>query len=579
MGDSAEQQRKPEATAETKAKLGVADPEVSRAGLLDGVWERDLGEHVIGSGHVFNIDGPLNRSDTDPVVVSVVVDGSSAFSMSFWGATVPPRQRGANIPIAFAPDHEGAYQATLTYVAQWQNGHTERKQVKLSARARKLDAAPEGAAVATVKPAPTANDAPDQPGTKLVDTRDLSKFEPTLHAQTLLVARQSAGVDDVEKEAATFKPPPAPVSIWGELADLAIIMGTAGIAAVVGKFVAEELYKTVKGPATHASHGAPPSHEGERTLSAHAAPSERGALAIDGIATSVEDGIKHSVEEHVGHHEEPKADGETGDGSDSGSGNASTQDAGQRGSGDDQRGSGSRADPVSADRSIAFFSSQREMIGNAGDTSYAKLNEMLASLMDRHPPQLAHDIMDGIRSAFKRAAASAEAKQAQATTSQWLAYTARLGIGQETVKTANGDRAVTKLASQREHESPLQLTGLANGVLQIDVSRNSEKIRPQSARLYGIANTTAERLRGMNLRNSGVPIRFVVNGWSVVTLDEAGRVRSSGPNLTPEHSEPGDMEAANNMEAERIVQVVLEKSLKAWGIDKITTNDTSTPQR
>jgi hypothetical protein len=184
--------------------------------------------------------------------------------------------------------------------------------------------------------------------------------------------------------------------------------------------------------------------------------------------------------------------------------------------------------------------------------------------------------MAGIETGFERAADAADAKQAQATTAQWLAYRSRLGLGEETVKTPHGEQKVTKLDAQRGHDSPLEPVSSANGVLEIDVSRQVPgKVHPWAARLNGIASSTAERLLGMNLRNSGVPIRIIVNGSSVVTLDEAGRVRSSGPTLTPEASEPDGTEVANNLEAQRIVQVVLEKSLKAWGIKHVTTNDTA----
>lgn len=65
-----------------------------------------------------------------------------------------------------------------------------------------------------------------------------------------------------------------------------------------------------------------------------------------------------------------------------------------------------------------------------------------------------------------------------------------------------------------------------------------------------------------------IPLRIVMDGVSVITRDEAGRVRVSGAlqGLDETAKSPSDeVQAAHN--ATLVVETILSRSLAAWGIE------------
>ena len=63
----------------------------------------------------------------------------------------------------------------------------------------------------------------------------------------------------------------------------------------------------------------------------------------------------------------------------------------------------------------------------------------------------------------------------------------------------------------------------------------------------------------------------------VITVDEAGNVRTGGPRRREEHGERGrrDGEAQNIQGATHIVDKVLAKTLSEWGISHVESDDKS----
>ena len=113
--------------------------------------------------------------------------------------------------------------------------------------------------------------------------------------------------------------------------------------------------------------------------------------------------------------------------------------------------------------------------------------------------------------------------------------------------------------------------------------------------MNGIKKETAKRLLSVDLRSVGVPIRIVedVSGyggaseagrvgkgmeqhrnWAFsATLDEAGRVRVLSDWGGSSGDEHGGTEAQEMASAEAVVDHILSRTLAAWGIKDIGTNE------
>lgn len=566
-----------------RAPLALNEPEVckpeSKGGRLDSVWPIDLGEQVVGSRHEFEIAPPRNLSQI-AAVGTASLTGASDISVQWSSPAMIPAVATGPLKLTFAPTSEGVRKATLMLVVHWTDGHVETRSVQVTARARTLDAAPHGAAspTATRKGEHLRVDGPKAPDVPMTAdaTAQWMNVSGSHHA---LMSEQKEGVSVIEKEAQKFKAPPAERTLWQELAELAFNIGTSGLASIVSKYISARITKIFvsSDPATRAAEAgkrAIDAAEQRRSEPFYGGPDEIEAHQRVVIAKRVgnyagEDAAKHTKAI------ETEVSTQLGAAVSRSLTTAATVARGPQPVGD-KKGGGDNAEPESTtsdDLEIAFFSDQRSMITRAETEARKSLNSLLAEHTKRQP-DYAKELMEGVSTGLDEAALEAKEKQAAATAQQFMAYMARVKVGTEDVKAGGKTKTVTDMGPQREYEN-LEAPSLAAGVLEIVVDHDptSGSISVGGARVNDISRLIANRLRAVPLAGSGVPLRLSLHhGATIITQDEAGRVRVGGSPLVLKGPHT---EAQQIREAERILRIVLSKTLAQWGLDQIHTNDAS----
>ena len=543
----------PEAQAEPSADLDqlqpVSMPDRRRSCevRLGPVEPADLGQQVIGSSHAFPIAAPRSANPDAAGFMMARLDGDDAFQLPVWAHPIQPSADVPPAPVTFAPTRAGA--TTLTFIVHWNDGQVEQRSLRITARARGIDDVPENAPMPAHGTAAPEGDVEPEPKDHLMHSREtlmLAAYDDVLRAQFI-------GVTAAEQEAGRYQYEPEP-SLARSLAEIAIIMGTAAIAAVVSELVVSGLETVLAG--------------GEVVESAveAAAGAKAAKIANKAIGDGVADAIKSGVEEGMG--------AET---SESASSEAQSSDDAQKTETDEPDR------PISKDPTIDFFAVQKAMLVKAHAPGREQLDRLASDLGEKHPEVL-DDLLGHIKHALFKVATGkthspAAAKQADATALQWLTFKARHALGAEKIDTPSGPQTVTNLGSQRgTTDGRLGLPSvpeLANGLLELEVQSGGRagNIRVEGARIKGVSTLIAQRMLDLPLRGTGIPIRLLVDLDTVITVDEAGRVRVVGGawDSSEGRFELGEAQAMRS--AERIVSVVLEQPLRAWGVQHVSTDD------
>jgi hypothetical protein len=391
-----------------------------------------------------------------------------------------------------------------------------------------------------------------------------------------MMSEQYEGVHLVARESTHFKPKPAERSIWQDLAEIAFQLGTGAVAGLVARFVASRVSSAIVG----AEHVAAAAQQGEAQI----ASAEKAAAAAKGSQVEEHAANEGVIAAKVGNYANEDAakhakfaQGEVGSATAMAVSTAITRTANEiRGP---QAGSAAPAptaetqsqEPTSPDTEIAFFSDQYSMVNALRTAGAERLNDVVDEQLRKHP-DIAKDLVDGIKLGLMDATKEAKERQAANTSAQFMTYLARTNLGTEQVSTPDGPRTVTDMAEQRSSgRSKLEPAGLAAGVLEIvcDYHRGGD-VRVTDARAHNVSWMVVKRLIDKRLANSGIPMRLsLYGGATIITRDEAGRVRVSGTlEMTPPYREEQQIR-----EAERILNVVLSKSLAEWGVPQIHTND------
>ena len=561
--------------APQQSALAPKQADVSQApaeGRMGETWPITIPEQVVGSSHEFEFPAPRNLSALGAVGV-VSVEGSSELHAEFGKPRAFPGMGSGPLKLTYSPTSVGEKHATLVLVMRWEDGHSERRTILVNARARKLDEAPESqtnSAVSKHNKAPKAAPAPDR-----VLTVDSQRgWNDAMLAYQAMMAEQSKGVDLVATESQKFKPKPAERSLWQDLAEIAFQLGTGAVAGLVARLVASRVSRAIVG----AEHAAAAAKRGEEEI----ATAEKAAKAARGDVVEEREASRTLVAAKIGNYANADAakhakfaEGEVGSAVGNAVSTSITRTAyeirgGQSadGAADSQQGTKS---PVSADGEIAFFSEQTSMIGDLADSGGERLNAELAEYIKQHP-EIAGEVMQGVKDALHEAKAGAKERQATSTSAQFMTYLARTNLGTEKLDTADGSKNVTDMTEQRgAGRSMFEPAGLATGVLEIacDYKRGGQ-VNVTDARARNVSWLVVNRLLDKRLAESGIPMRLSLSGGTtIITRDEAGRVRVAGMlDLAPPHTE-----AQQVREAERILNVVLSKSLAEWGVPQIHTND------
>lgn len=556
----------------------VPEPEVCKPapeGRLDTLWPMDLGESVVGSEHEIAIHAPRNLHEL-PATGLVVVDGGLGAATSISASWQDPRydlgKQAGPLRFTFKPESPGIHHATVHMTVRWDDGHIEHRTALVTARARTVDAAPAGGGRESA-PKSKAQEARIAPAPDRVATEDTATARGILDgAHTLLMDEQAQGIADVSHEAAKFKPPPAPKSVWEVLADFAIIVGTAQLAALVSRFVSDRVArvlvnadaaaraaKSADMQSQYADRRARDAAEGPIVPSPTLTAESSQASQARALEKFTSDGIAATVTRILN--------------------NAASKFTGQSEDADEQ--SSPEEDAPSQDKEIAFFSAQRSKHNNLKQQAHDDLTELGGEVIKSNPEtgiEIIKSMADGIRTGAK---AGAKRSQADATSAEFATYLARVKLGTQSIETAVGKQTVTNLDQQRTFDTndKLATPELAAGVLEIQVSRDAPSggVSVSGARMNGISWLTANRLTRLDLRASGVPLRISVHhGATIITVDEANRVRVGGLPLEKQGPNAGT-EAQDIHEAERIVRIALSKTLQAWGVD-VVTNDQNQPR-
>jgi hypothetical protein len=581
----------------------------------------NLGEHPVGVEQSYLVAAPfmMNHSEgklqtyvsplagttpspfgdqigIDPeqtAATAFVLDSPASGSMS-WRYPPPP------VRIRFNPSRAGKMQAVVTISVVGIDGSIDTKRIRISG-VGKTEPKPEP------KPEPPKPDAP-----KIVDEvhrpnevaaiTDAIKpdainpdetFKPVPPTTDFDDARRAADIEAealgkkefegakvAEGELRGYKRAPVKPELFEQLVEMAFMMGVSGIAGVVSKYIAKNLGNVLARPpqdttTMQRSYG-PPTPSGK-----HPDPvilSEPKTMSNDQLigvmAEGAKEGMKSSAK--IAWKEAP------------GSGRKSEEKA-------------HRSQQVpSTDPTEAFLSIYRDRLQDQ-NTANLHTVRILAGRLRAAEPVKAQAALEVLANGMKAAAQTATAFHANALSLQWIAAAARESLGEEQAQLPDGSTAeTTKLESVRDYGERgwYKETNVPthDGVLDIHVDvpvgstpLDPEQVKVRSASMTGIAQAMADRLIHLNLRDAGIPLRFVVHGHpALITRDEIGRVRINGYLLTEDGVSAGRKEGTGvkwteahmHVGARALVNKVLSQTLAAWGItgtwnepNRIATDD------
>jgi hypothetical protein len=580
-----------------------------------------LPEQVVGSSHEFPVVFPYNLDQRGRPAIVTAIAMDDSFKLTATEKTVPSLfgPAGKTPPVAsaglvFTPQKPGVTVLIVQFNGQWSDGHTEQLEVQVIANARSLDTTAKNDAGAG-EDVKTNTAAPPDTRTPTLAIFNSKVDELALHLRSVADS-QIEGVNDVAAEAAKYtEPTPAPPT-WAVLAELAITIGTAGVAAIVGKYIATKVVGLVAGEAaaaqtvakdaghavtTGAEHAAEHSavhaaeHAAEHSAghvateaakktehvvtdaakhgaehaAEHADEHAGGAgkhYAIEGLASGFEDAIKDSVKLKIPEHEEKEKGEEEGE-----------------------------EEPASMDPRIAFFSNQRTNLREAHVDHGTGMIHLIDGLrgLAQGAPEVAIKAVEAIQGGLEAGKRAGPKHQREASAAKWVDFVAQGKHG--TAKA--GAKTVTKM-DELHKQMPDRLTSSSwgtwlnspagKGVMEITVDVDDDlHISVDGARLDGVSRLIGDRLLKMDLRAIGVPIRLNVTNTGyrrrtdprdVITVDEAGNVRTGGPRQYEKNTDnEGDAhgEAQNIQGATHIVDKVLAKTLSQWGISHVESDDKS----
>ena len=547
MGHLAEQARtnQPEARPKQHDEQLAAQPNAAterRLGALPA--ELDAGEQIVGSDHVFALLMPYNIGHRGTAGVSVAITGDPAFSIRSFKAELEESGRLSGdslqdqlehpIVVGYAPTHRGQSEAALTLVACWSDGHIEQQQVRVIGRARELDDAP------TASPADIAQQHaqeeaqttrrareeqayadPEWRGGHIADgiRSDFdSEVDLASRHAAKLAGNQSTGVTVVESEVGTYVAPPVERPLWETLAEVAISLACGAIADGVAKTLALKL--------------------GEQLVSA-----TKDSNFVGGLASLIKMELTNAAAAAVS--------------------------------------ALKSSSPPSTDPKTAFFEQQCLGLTTLADKNTAVIDDRKKYLMPvlASDPALATQTMHVLAETLESQLPLAELHQKQATAAQWFAFKAQYSNGSQAL---GRDTVVTDLGRARPAHPSVDPRALA-GVIDIHVDLEHGPVHAVAAYSRGVAQAAAHDLDDLDLATAHVPLRLILGADepepTIVTRDEAGRIRVSGDLGRLSEFDDRGQRPDNEIQAERaaraVCELVLARPLAGWGVSILTDDQTA----
>jgi len=506
----------------------------------------DLGEQVVGSSESFDvfvprvadgfvgtgvvvgsINGTSSRmpSAAGPLQSPDAVDEihRAAFSLETGPGGTPQlldTRAMRPIRVGFSPRHPGRYDAVVHLAIHWSDGATTAQEVRVTGRARTLTDVPRP--LTTSDPKPIEAGGPNAPDREHGTTDDGASFvtltERARDSAGGLADAQRNGVQTAEAESASFKAQVPQAAWWATLAEIAISMGVAGIAAVVAKNLGHRLASLAQTDAADVTK----------------------THLFTGLADGIKDGLKGTVKHTI-----PMP--------------------GRAARAPSDPTPAPRTETASSNARIDFWDRQRGLLGQVAMTNRTLVTDTAGGLA--HLPDAERRLAMGALAAALEAARLAHATRHQmfASETQWVAGIAQASLGHEDVEVAGEGRprSVTELAYVRDGNPFV----VRNGLLEISVDHgDGQALRVADASIRGVSQEIADQLWTRPLHGVPIPILVEVKsdaGDLTITRDEAGRIRAAGS-----AAEPTLIRRATG-----ILDQVLGRSLEQWQLPAIRTND------
>jgi len=528
-----------------KPKL-IGEPGIgARAALVPNY---DFGEKVVGSTTPQTIM-PWNLAD-QVATAKFHISGAGFELLSPAEVSMPPSRtmKGDDVAhaeqsapkVQFAPHRAGAHHGELIAEIRWNDGYVETKTVALHGLARTLQQAPASFAPVTDS-APRQSQLPpnkvdhNDRKSREIDKAKSENFDNEVRragvAARSLAQSQREGVDNVRTEQQSYRKhvnDNISNSILWSVIEVALTLGTAGVAAVVAKTI----MPTVLGYLVKKSFKI----EEEVVV-------KMGDFATDFVKEGIKNGGKAAIASRL--HGHPSAD-----------------------NGNSQSPKGTR---ISTDSFVEFFGQQTAALSDQGTANEMMINDFAHSLqpMVLHHPEHATELLKAVAESFLSSLPQALQKQAEATSAQWATALARAKLGTEDVVTAQHPPGAAPLTAVNTR--PLRPRGnrdvptVIDGVLDVYIGHASKDPKVWRAELHGVAQATADRLSKMELLNAGIPIRVVFGASDdrpiIITKDEAGRVRVQNDSNFMWSSEEGSI-----ADAEALIQRIFSQTLESQGV-------------
>jgi hypothetical protein len=216
---------------------------------------------VVGSTHSLFVDAPFVIG---PAKIATTVQGGPDFEFSTKVYDIGPLETARDIEVVYHPRTRGPHNAEVTLIGAWADGHTERESIRVNASAREVTEPPSDAITQFSGPGHPPDSEPAMVIAKEAarpksEVETLNRYRTntpaTLEdvadggmASTLtgaaihqLFQERDRGATDVETEGLKYVPPDAPRSVWWDIAELAITLGTGGLGGVLGMAVEKAL--------------------------------------------------------------------------------------------------------------------------------------------------------------------------------------------------------------------------------------------------------------------------------------------------------------------------------------------------
>lgn len=588
----------------------------------------DLGEQIVGVEHSYLIATPfLMNAHSDgrmtthlgPVPANVEqpsafhdqlgLDPEPLFAQAFTldsqaegsisGAFPPPPLR-----IRFKPSRTGHCQAMVTMTVVGPDGSTDTKRIRVSGVGKpRVPEPPQPPQIVDDVHQPDGSRAlagtvkVGAPARPIIATGFDDAVAEAQGRAERLGEMQQEGANLAAREIDKYQRVKPEPELFDQLIEIAFTMGVSGIAGVVARFIAKSLGKALAlPPQTNVTiHPADVPAPAPSTLDAAEQAPKQGGFYFRNNAPNPPASIEH-VEPSDAQLTTAITDGaKEAIKSSAKAARASAKARKASNEGDDRSADtegGSEWDGIHSTDPVENFITEYRRFLIDQKAAFNDSVRILKTQLAHVDPQKATAAMVVFGNGLDATATTAGDIHARAMGLQWITTVARRSLGEDQATLPDGSKTTTtqldraRVYSDRGWFSAPG-TPAHDGVLDIHVDLpvgstpvETSGLHVRSAAITGVSQPLADRLINTNLRDAGIPMRFVVHGHpALITRDEIGRVRINGYLLTKDGIAGGRedgtgvkwTEAHMHQGAKFLVDKVLSKTLEAWGI-KLSTN-------